>query len=95
MAPKAKETAEVEAKAEDPGPEADWSGPRCRTCGYWDDGPQYGLDHRSGFCLHWQKLTDKDFGCEHHVDRDELRRRELEMAEEMGLLDEDDIGDVW
>lgn len=76
------------------GPTEERADARCAGCGHWDQGASYGMDHNTGFCLRWEKLTDRGFGCDAYVARDELRRREMELAEEMGLVEDDD-GDAW
>lgn len=97
MAPAAKpDEAPADEDEAEPEPTEDRpeGAPRCGTCGLWDSGAQYGLDHTWGWCLHWEKLTERDFGCEHYVEQEEFKRRELAMAEEMGLVEDGDE-DVW
>lgn len=56
--------------------------PLCQTCGHWSPAMEYGVDEKSGYCDHWEKLTARDFSCEEYVSREKFKALQSQLAEE-------------
>lgn len=47
------------------------------------------MDVSTGYCEVWEKLTSKDFLCDQFVEREQHKRDQARMFEEMGEEGED------
>lgn len=56
----------------------------CRFCGHWSNSPEFGMDISTGYCEVWEKLTDKNFSCDRFVEREQLKRDQAALYEQMG-----------
>lgn len=65
---------------------------RCEMCGHWSPATEYGIDEKSGYCDHWQKLTARDFWCDEFVDRSKYQAIQEQLAEENEDYLEEDTG---
>ena len=60
----------------------------CRGCGRWNNNPEFGMDIRTGYCTHWEKLTEASYSCDHFISREDFDRQQAKMMEEMEDMDE-------
>lgn len=65
---------------------------RCELCGHWSPATEYGIDEKSGYCDHWQKLTARDFWCDEFVDRSKYKAIQDQLAEDNEEYLEEDTG---
>lgn len=60
----------------------------CRGCGHWSSSPEFGMDVSTGYCEVWEKLTSATFVCDQFVEREQLKRDQAALYEQMS--DDDD-----
>jgi len=54
----------------------------CGNCGHWSSGAAFGLDDRSGYCNHWERITNYDYTCPDFLTKDEYQEVQQQLAEE-------------
>lgn len=54
----------------------------CGNCGHWSSGAAFGLDERSGYCNHWERITNYDQVCPDFLTKDEYQEVQQQLAED-------------
>lgn len=62
----------------------------CKSCGHWSSSPEFGMDISTGYCEVWEKLTNAAFVCDQFVEREQFKREQAALYEEM---DDDEGGE--
>lgn len=55
----------------------------CKFCGHWSNSPEFGMDFSSGYCEVWEKLTSATFVCDQFVEREQHKREQAALYEQM------------
>jgi len=55
----------------------------CKSCGHWSSSPEFGMDISSGYCEVWEKLTSATYVCDQYVEREQHKREQAALFEQM------------
>ncbi|MCA1814319.1 MAG: hypothetical protein LC624_10285 [Halobacteriales archaeon] len=63
--------------------------PACRHCGHWSNSPEFGMDFSQGYCEVWEKLTNASFVCDQFIAREQFKKEQAALFDQMSEEGED------